>query len=323
MVDKRVEQNLRTSQMEDDTLNVDFLDWLKKWGPNIIIAVALTIIIFQGSQWWMQRVEDTRSMAWADLANTDNVASLLKVADENKGIGSVAELAWLRVAQLHYQTIVKDEAIKSDALSAITDDSNADDGAKDKADQKDEADKANEPTGLSAEDRADLLDKMKTMYQNVIDTTTDHPEKVVLHIQAVFGMATVAEMNLDYDAATKWYEDAQSLTEAEYPKLAALALARIKDMRDQDVPIKLLTAAEVNKIKAAHTTPALLKRPAPETIVTPENIDTTGTPNDGKDQPAQESPKEDQPKGDQSGNPPADDATKDETPAKDDGGTGK
>jgi len=314
MVDKRVEQNLHTSQMEDDSLNVEFLEWLKKWGPNIIIAVALAVIIFQGSQWWMKRAEDKRSLAWADLANTENVASLLKVADDNQGVGSVAELAWLKAAQLHYQTIINDQPLESDALSSTTEiDPETNEEIKNQEDK---------PTSLRSEDRADLLDKMQTMYQNVIDRTKDHPEKLMLQIRATFGMATVAEMKLDSDSAKSWYDKAIALTDPYYPKLTALAKARMQDLKEQNVPLEIPTAAEVNKIKEATTTPSLLKRPVP--VPKPSDAtQSTETPSNDKQESTSDSPNEDQPKNNTDKNPPADDAPQDDQSDKNDDGPGQ
>lgn len=276
MVEKRVEQNLRTSQSAaEDSINVEFLDWLKKWGPNIIIAVAALVILFQGSQWWIQRIEDKRSVAWADLANTNNVAGLLAVADENRGVGSVAQLAWLKAAQQHYQTIILDNPLESDALSAsgdalsgdasgdaagttdnATDSSEGDNGTDDAADET-----KDQPTHLSAADRADLLGKMAQLYQKVIESTKDDPDKDVLQIQATYGMAMVAEMQLDFDSARQAYERVRSLCEGKYPKMAKLAEARLAD-EEQDVkPIEILSNDEVKKIEESTTVPALLERP--------------------------------------------------------------
>lgn len=295
MVDKRVEQNLRTSQMEDDVINVEFLDWLKKWGPNIIIAVALAIIIFQGTQWWIRKTEDRQSMAWADLANTDNVAGLLAVADENRNIGSVSELAWLSAAQMHYQTILNDKPIVTDALTNTkTETPDPDTDENDNADK----DKSEKPTHLDPKDRNDLLDKMQNLYQNVISSTKDSPQKILLRIQAVFGMATVAEMKLDYDSATSWYEKAQTLTGTEYPKLTALAQARIKDMKEQDKPIKILTDDEFKKLKDARKPPELLQRPKPEPQTTDVPDENKQQKDDNTQQPTQDSTKNDTSKND-------------------------
>jgi len=278
MVEKRVEQNLRTSQSAaEDSINVEFLEWLKKWGPNIIIAVALVVILFQGSQWWMQRIEDKQSVAWADLANTNNVAGLLAVADEKRGIGSVSELAWMKAAQQHYQTIILDKPLEIDALSgsddgdALSGDGKGDtsetaDGVTDSAEEDSGADSAADetkerPTHLSAEDRADLLAKMSQLYQRVIESTKDDPDKDVLQIQATYGMAMVAEMQLDLDSARASYERVRSLCEGKYPKMAKLAEARIADA-DRDVkPIEILSNDEVKKIEESTTVPELLERP--------------------------------------------------------------
>jgi len=278
MVEKRVEQNLRTSQSAaEDSINVEFLDWLKKWGPNIIIAVAVLVILFRGSQWWMQRIEDKRSVAWADLANTSNVAGLLAVADENRGVGSVSELAWMKAAQQHYQTIMADKALESDALSesgdalsgnetqgessettdGIPDTDEGDDAGADKA--TDEA--AEKPTHLSAEDRADLLAKMGQLFQKVIESTKDDPDKDILQIQATFGMAMVEEMQLDMEGARNSYEQARSLCEGKYPKLARLAEARIADAQTDNTPVEILSNDEVKKVEESTTVPALLERP--------------------------------------------------------------
>lgn len=299
MVEKRVEQQLHTSQMSDEAVNVEFLEWLKLWGPRIFIAACFAVIIFRLSIMWNQSVEDRMSEAWRDLANTESVAGLLAVGDDHGSVGSIAELAWLRAASLHYQTVLEDEpvndeadALNEDALTDPLDDADSEPGSEDEADSESsnesedseaDEDASEEPTAvrMSEEERADLLQKMQDLYQRVMDSTAGVPAKEVFRIRALFGLAAVAEMRLDKESARLRYEEAEELCRGRYDRLEEIAKKRIAGMDRWVMPIEILTDDEVKKIEEANTVPDLLLRPEDE-----EAASTDDDPATGDDQPA-------------------------------------
>lgn len=292
MVERRVEEGLHTSQMSEESVNVELLEWLKKNWSTIILIAAVAVLAFQGTQWWRQRVEDRRSNAWADLENTQTVPGLLDVAEQYRSIGSIAELAWLNAAEMHYQQILRDEPIQDDLLTddlavdegddattTSTDDSETpdenantgDEAATEGNEQNDEADEDDqpeepEPVRLTAEDRSELLDKMESMYQNVINSSQDDPAKKLFEIRAAFGMAMVSEMRLDFDTAETWYERAETLTSDSYDKLNIIASARRSSMRDRVEPLTVLSRDEIREIERSREVPELLERPADDPL---------------------------------------------------------
>ncbi len=299
MVEKRVEDNLRTSQMADDALNVDFLNWLKKWGPNAIIVLALIVIGFQGVKYLSEKAEDRRSEAWRSLEDITTPRGLQESAVDHEGVGSISVLARLKAADLHYADLLKDEPLEADALSGGGDalsggdddaslggdligeengaggEGDLESGATDDqgepiAENETEGEEGSDETAaeedegpkhMSEADRADILSKMEGLYQQVIDETTDDPSRDILLMRALFGQATVAEMRLDSAAARDWYTRAATVAGDIYPKYAALAAARMADMDEANVKVDFITQAELAAINEAKRVPELLERP--------------------------------------------------------------
>jgi hypothetical protein len=293
MVERRVQEGLHTSQAAaEDSINVELLDWLKKNWSTLVLVVALAVLLFQGTQWWKQRTEDRLSIAWADLENTQTVPGLLDVADQHRSVGSISELAWLRAAEMHYEQLLRDEPVEDDlAIDSTTDESvadtdadadaestsdvsetdNVDEGTNEAeaatdeavADTDADAEPAADPkpTGLSEADRAELLDKMESMYQRVLDSSSNDPTKELFAIRAAFGMAMVSEMRREFEAADSWYERIEGLSRDHYAKLGRIAAARRQNMRDESNPISILPREEIDALEKARDVPELLARP--------------------------------------------------------------
>ncbi len=307
MVEKRVEQDLRTSDMTDDVVNVEFLQFIQVWGPRIFIAICLCVISFQLFTWWDRTKQDNLSEAWRDLgiAQLDgNVSSLMEVADDFSDIGSISELAWLSAAEIHYATILLDEPLDiegdalSDALGDALDDSaaNADEeGDETNAEEENATDEAEttEPvaTHLSEEDRSETLERMRSLYEKVLARTTDDPGKLIFKIRAVFGLAMVDEMSGNFDAAQVRYTEAEALASPRFSKLKQLAVLRKANVATANHAEPLMTSDELQAIVDARTVPELLQRPEDEVVGPPEGdsqdspatTPESGTPGEGSE----------------------------------------
>ncbi len=279
MVDKRVEEQLHTSQMDESSVNLELVDYLKKNGMSFILMI---VIIFACSKAWIYYTASKEAginEAWADLAGASTVRGLLEIADNNDGTGSIAELALLKAAQMNYAEILQDKplddgfgelldpASNSDATEETSDenpenddaatndtinedDTNADaEGSEDANSNEDSAvteviDEP-KPTSLSDADREELLAGMGDMYQRVLDSTTGDSAKTVLRLRALFGMAMVSEMQSDFEAADNWYSEIIDTATGRYDPLVDLAIEWRDTARTEAVHHKLPTAEEV------------------------------------------------------------------------------
>lgn len=219
MADKRL-QDIRTSDDAESTVNVELIEWLKTSGVNYLLFILVVVILFRGYLWWGDRQNRIRDEAWADLEGTDSPASLEALADRAKGIDSVSEIALLRAARLYEMDILRDQTLDLASDTTSMSDPNAPDDAKDPT----------KPTPRMTEsERSQTLDRMERLYQRVLDMTQKPASgtnwKELQHIEAMFGLAAVAEMRGDFDKAKEWFSNIQSEASPNYEKLGELASA--------------------------------------------------------------------------------------------------
>lgn len=219
MADKRL-QDIRTSDDAESTVNVELIEWLKTSGVNYLLFILVVVILFRGYLWWGERQARIRDEAWADLEGTDSPASLEALADRAQGIDSISEIALLRAARLYELDILRDQTLDLASDTTVMSDPNAPDEAQD----------ANKPTPRMTEtERSQTLDRMGKLYQRVLDMTQQPDSgtnwKELQHIEAMFGLAAVAEMRGEFDKAQEWFTRIESEASPEYEKLGQVATA--------------------------------------------------------------------------------------------------
>lgn len=259
MADKRL-QDIRTSDDAESTINVELIEWLKTSGVNYLLFILVIVVAFRGWLWWGERQDRIRDEAWADLAGTDSAASLEALADRAAGIDSVSELALLRAADLYQLDILRDQT-----LDLLPDTPSIGDPDADSEDAGADADKPTPP--MTPEEREQTLDRMQRIYERVLESTGPSGNginwKETLHIQAMFGLAAVAEMRGDFEGAAQWFSQIESVAGARYEELAKVAAAWRTDqsaartriefpLQDvvsaalDDIPVEARPAGDVN-----------------------------------------------------------------------------
>lgn len=239
MADRRLEE-IRSSDDAESRVNVELIEWLKTSGVNYLLVVLIVVILFRGYLWWGERRERLRDQAWADLNSTDLPASLESLADRVKGTDSVAELALLRAAQAYHRDILRDETLDLVPEAPTLSDPESD--AK-PADPKDKP-----APRMTESERRQTLDRMERLYRRVLETTTGSGKginwKQGLALEALFGLAAVAEMRGNFDEADEWFRRIETDAAARFPKLAAVAAAWRADTSSRR-PIDFFDQAEV------------------------------------------------------------------------------
>ena len=241
MADKRLE-DIRTSDDAESKVNVELIEWLKTSGVNWLLVVLVVVIIFRGYLWWGERRERIRDQAWADLAGANLPASLESLADRVKGIDSVSELALLRAAYFYHHDLLRDETLELIPEAPTL--SNPDDPEPKPA----EDDNKPKPR-MTAEERRETLDRMEGLYRRVLESTAAKDRvtnwKEELYLEAMFGLAAVAEMRGDFTRADEWFTRIESEAAVRFPDLATLAAAWRADT-DSRTPIEFFEQSVLN-----------------------------------------------------------------------------
>jgi hypothetical protein len=229
--------------LEESKLNVEFIDFLRKWSSPIMGVVLLVVAAFVANS-WIQRKRDTAlDRAFEDLSvamasATPSPETLKTVAQENSGIRAVSILAETQAADLYL-----DSARVGVRLGARP---------------KEDGTYAPEEL-LTAEQREANLSEADRLYKKILDAAGNDPKKAIHALGAAFGVAAVAEARGKLDDAKLAYERAIKI--AEYSGLAGQA--DIAKKRIESLP-KL---AEAPKLLAANDLPKLPEPPkAPDTV---------------------------------------------------------
>ncbi len=201
-------------------------DLWSKYGNYVMIALIVVLGVWAALRLYnyihLTRANDASSALMS--AGTSPEANDV-VAGDHDSIEGVAQLASLRAADLYLQR--SQQPVAAD---------------------------------LSAEEKAQALDKAGTRYQQVLDNA-EHP---LFQMNALLGLAAVAEENQQWDAARGHYSQATQLAEANYfPSIAAKAKARsaLLDQIRKPIPFGNPRAADA----ASSPSPAMTPATAPAT----------------------------------------------------------
>jgi hypothetical protein len=275
-LDERQQQIKEGAGLEESRLNVEFIDWLRRWSTPLLVVVAVVVLGYVGYERWQlsTRAEVDRAFTQLDAMTqgaSPSPESLKALADEFNGIRGVAHLARLKAADLNLQAARRGVRVGADL---------GQDGA-----PADVADL------LTDEQRAAVLAEAESLYTRVLGDA-DGDEATASHaIGAAFGLAAVAECRSDQVAAVAMYRRAQELANAaDLKALAATAAERIESLDELQMP-KLYAAAELPKLPWADEEP--LRLPLEDSGLvnpTPTPVDPSAPPGTEPTTPAQAPP---------------------------------
>lgn len=234
-MDERQAQIRERAGLEESLLNQDFIEWLRKWGTPILMAAAVVAVGYT----LYTRYETNRNAkidkAFAEYEQarsgvTASPDALMAVANEYEGVRAVSMLSRLAAADAYLDAVRRSMKI----------------GAEIKVDDLTRA-----PTGelvkpedaLTAEDRESYLAKAGELYQRVYDAAGKDAGNILTRVNAMYGLAAVAESREQWDAAKDWYQKISSLTEgttyAAQGKIAQSRLAGLDALKSMPpVPTK-------------------------------------------------------------------------------------
>ena len=198
-MDERQAQIRERAGLEESRLNLEFIDWLRKWGTPILIAAALLAGAFTVRERYQKSKSAEVDSAFQELeaARAGGNASpdaLLAVADDFEGVRAVSILARLEAADAYMDAVRRGTkpGAPVDAQGALT-------SAEDV---------------LNDADRDQFLTKAEALYKQVEGETSSNPSQVPLTLGTLYGQAAVVESRGDYDAARGFYERVIALADA-------------------------------------------------------------------------------------------------------------
>lgn len=221
-MDDRQRQIRERAGLEESRINVEFLEFLKKWGTPMLFAVAVVAGGMSAYRWYNQRTDDRSAQAFGELEaamSSGSPESLTAVADQYQGVGSVAPMALLEAGDSYLQAVVS--------------------GIKPGSTLKPDGTPNNADDVLTPDDRSSYLDRAAASYQRVYDLSNSKPGRTVFAVGALYGLAAVAESKQDWDGAKSRYEEIIQRTKGtafdDQAKLAAAREASLESLKQAPV----------------------------------------------------------------------------------------
>lgn len=191
-LDNRQTEIREGAGLEESRLNVEFIDFLKKYSTPILLVIAIVCVTYFGVTRYRLMVDQGLDEAFAQLdaaRASRNPVSLIRVAEEFGEKASVGVLARLEAADLNL------EAYRTGVPAGVV---------------VGRDDKLPEGTSLlTPEERTKALGTAKDLYQQAFDRTKSEIGNATQAIGALFGLAAVAECDGKIDEARAFYTQIQ------------------------------------------------------------------------------------------------------------------
>lgn len=229
-MDERQAQIRERAGLEESRLNVEFIDWLRKWGTPILMLAAVA----SGGVWlknfYERSTKDKVDRAFTELhaasgRGNPNPDALIAVASEFDGVRSVGLLARLEAADAYLKSVAR--GLKVGAVLATNE--------------------QGQPTGelrnaddlLTPADRDEYLSRAAGLYAEVVQRAGRDEARTMLAVNAMYGLAAVHESKGELDEARRWYEQIIERTRGgTYDSHAKVAQRRIAGLdRLRQVPV--------------------------------------------------------------------------------------
>ena len=235
-MDDRQTQIREGAGLEDSRINKDFVDFLNKWSSPVLMVLAVAALVYAGMQWLDRRKNAQIDQAFGEYESAiaggnPSPSSLKTIATEpSNDQRSVPELALLRATDIYLQSFILGVAPGAQ-VDPVT-------GS------------FNETDLLDDTKREQYLEEARKSAQQVLDETQGKPEKIVLAMQAISRLASVAEGKRDFAGAKTQYERLKSLgQEQQFEPIIAFADERIANLATLEGIQPLPTDADVPSLR--------------------------------------------------------------------------
>lgn len=238
-------KDIHQSDLSESRVNEDFVVWLKTKGPFWLLFCLVLIFAFL---FWT-RYQEGKAVhvrdAWVELGNARIPESLIEVAQQYPDVGAVSDLARLRAAQAYLASV-----------NAMRNFDHTPDN----------------PKILTEKQRTDYLADAKSLFRAIIDQPSTGLDRTLITINAMAGLASIAEIEQDPKKARDLFTEAAQLAQPSYPLLAQ----RLTVRAEAEVPSELA----LPEPQEASASPAD-EETTPLTPVEPTLRDVMSDTNDG------------------------------------------
>jgi len=100
----RLEQ-IQQTDINENRLNEDFIDWLKTKGLNYAAVLLLALVAIMGWNLFKERRATERDQAWSDLVGASLPGSLEDVARRHRGTDAIAPWALLDAGERYFSAV--------------------------------------------------------------------------------------------------------------------------------------------------------------------------------------------------------------------------
>ncbi len=243
-MDSRQRQIQAGAGLEESKYNVEFIDFLKRWGTPILLVVAIVSMGFFFYRRYQERLAQETDQAWVELEDA-------RVANSPSGLLAVAEAHAAQIGVPQQARLAAADALLLAALQGVKP------GGLDAR-----GDLTGPDAALTAEGRIEQIKGALEQYRRVAGELAGKRHLEQLRLAALFGAAAAEESLGELEAAKTSLQTAISVAEdAGFAAQAAAARKRIETMGELATVPRLLAAADV---KTRRPPPAPPPAPAPE-----------------------------------------------------------
>ncbi|MBX3358003.1 MAG: hypothetical protein KF745_06200 [Phycisphaeraceae bacterium] len=243
-MDERQQQIREGAGLEESRLNVEFIDFLRKYSTPVLMVIAIAAVAYWGLNRWQQAKVRRLDAAYEQLTSaveSGSPDSLVAVAADYSDVGAVPHLARLTAAEIHlsaYRTgVAPGGQLNPDGSIA------PDPGTPAGADGTTPPGK-----GLSEAERATHLEQAGRLYEEVLAGTKNVAGMPIQAINSLFGLAAVAECRSDWEGARTFYAQIKErATSAGFPDLSIIATNRAESLDRLKDPPKVYELSQLPK----------------------------------------------------------------------------
>ncbi|MGP1272146.1 MAG: hypothetical protein ACTS22_02315 [Phycisphaerales bacterium] len=235
-MDDRTSEIREGAGLEESRINREFIDLLQKWSSPVLLVLAVIVGLYAGNNWLQAQRNNRVNEAFnqhAEITETASPppASLRAVAAEYGDVRGVGLMAKLRHADVLLQAV---RVGMVPGAEFVLDENNRATGEVAETDR------------LSDEEAARYLDEASALYAEVADEAGDEMGQQIHRLSAFMGLASVAEMQGDPEAARRAYAEAEAAARAAgFPVFESLAQARAADADRFAQPVALLSRSDL------------------------------------------------------------------------------
>lgn len=220
--------------LDESRINEDFVELLKKYTTPALLVLVIIAAGYFGLNRYRQMKAAALDAAFLELDQAERAGSpdgLTAVAQAHEGQRAVSTLARLAAADIHLKSARTRLAVA--------------------APLKPDGTPENESDILTDEQRDDQLSQAAQLYQRVIDEAPGGAVNITA-INAMFGLAAVAEMRGEMEAAGNWYTRiAEAAKNAGLARLEAVATERKASLDSLGAAPELYSTSQLPALPAA------------------------------------------------------------------------